>query len=93
MDMSPEQQLATAWRLERGYVGRGGVVVVYRDEVQSWVNALRDPDHWVAGCVAVAEDGQTWITIAGDEAKGALMWLPTGDPDGGMELDRSSPAL
>ncbi len=79
--MSVEQQLATDWRTQNGYVGRGGVVVIYRNEVGGWCDALRDPGHWVAGCVAVAEDGQQWVTIAGDEQSGALMWLAVGDPE------------
>jgi len=45
------------------------------------MNELRDPAHWVAGCVAVDETGQRWQTIAGDDANGALMWLWLGDPD------------
>ena len=55
--------------------------VIYRGEVQSWVNELRDPAHWVAGCIAVDEAGQQWQAIAGNEASGALMWLPLGNPD------------
>ncbi|ORJ13485.1 hypothetical protein ONZ60_23115 (plasmid) [Aeromonas salmonicida] len=60
--------------LRQVYTGRGGVVVVYRGEGQGWVNELRDPAHWVAGCVVVDEAGQQ--TIAGNEAAGAVMWLP-----------------
>jgi hypothetical protein len=77
----PEINVAMEWRKERGYKGRGGVVVVYQGEVQGWMNELRDPAHWVAGCVAVDETGQRWQTIAGDDANGALMWLWLGDPD------------
>lgn len=72
----PELDAARRWRQQWGYVGRGGVVVVADGEVQSWVNELRDPQHWKPGCVAIAEDGRTWTTIAGDEQDGALMWLP-----------------
>lgn len=79
--MTSVVHLATKWRQERGYIGRGGVVVIYRGEVQSWVNELRDPTHWVAGCIAVDEAGQQWQTIAGNEVSGALMWLPLGNPD------------
>ncbi|MBN3785557.1 hypothetical protein [Burkholderia sp. Ac-20353] len=69
-------EVARRWREERGYVGRGGVVVIFDGEVQSWVNELRNPDHWQPGCIAIAEDGRTWTAIAGTERDGALMWLP-----------------
>lgn len=72
-------ETARTWRLEHGYVGRGGVIVVYNGEVQSSVNVLRNPEHWVPGCVAVAEDGRSWTTLGGTEQHAALMWLPN-DP-------------
>lgn len=64
------------WRKERGYVGRGGVVVLYAGKINSWVNELRNPDHWVAGAVAVNEAGDSWIAIGGDEQNGATAWKP-----------------
>lgn len=57
---------AHCWREQRGYVGAGGVVVIFSDEVQGWVNELRDPHHWVPGCFAVNESGQVFQTVAGD---------------------------
>ena len=90
--MPSDVKLAAAWRQERGYIGRGGVVVVYRGEVQGWVNELRDPAHWVAGCIAVDEAGCRWQTIAGNEAAGALMWLPLGNPDKEEGKGDDSPA-
>jgi hypothetical protein len=67
---------ANRWHQANGYVGRGGVVVIFNGDVQSWGNSLRNPDHWQPGCVAVDEDGRTWTSIAGNERNGALMWLP-----------------
>jgi hypothetical protein len=67
---------ARLWRQANGYIGRGGVVVLFKNEVQSWVNTLRNPEDWQPGCVAVDEDGHTWTAIIGDERNGALMWLP-----------------
>ncbi|WP_229503617.1 hypothetical protein [Massilia putida] len=64
------------WRKERGYVGRGGVVVFYAGKINSWVNELRNPDHWVAGAVAVNEAGNSWLAIGGDEQNGATAWKP-----------------
>jgi hypothetical protein len=69
-------EIAQRWREENGYVGRGGVVVLFGRDVQSWVNTLRNPEHWQPGCVAIDEDGKSWTAIAGDQGRGALMWLP-----------------
>ncbi|THJ45013.1 hypothetical protein [Aeromonas veronii] len=79
--MPSNSQLASEWRQEQGFNGRGGVVIVFQGEVQGWVNELRDPEHWLSGCVAIDEAGQQWQTIAGSENAGAFMWLPLGDPD------------
>lgn len=67
---------ARRWRKIWGYEGRGGVVVLFDGEVQSWVNELRNPEDWQPGCIAVAEDGRTWTAIAGNAQGGAVMWLP-----------------
>lgn len=69
-------ELATSYRKEYGYVGKAGVVIVYKDEVQGWCNELRDPQQWVAGCFAIDEQGNYWTSIAGNDYDGALMWLP-----------------
>lgn len=67
---------AHLWREQWGYVGRGGVVVLLDGQVQSWVNELRNPEHWQPGCLAFDEAGRGWITIASTAQGGALMWLP-----------------
>lgn len=67
---------ACRYRQQEGLVGKGGVVVFFRGEVQGWVNRLRNPDHWQPGCIAVDEQGHMWTTLAGNERAGALMWLP-----------------
>jgi hypothetical protein len=67
---------AISWREEHGYVGRGGVVVIFEGAVNGWVDRLRNPDHWRPGCIAVDEQGRTWSTTGGTEQGGALMWLP-----------------
>jgi len=56
-------------------VGTGGVVVFFNGELQGWVNELRDPQQWMAGCIAIDEAGRRWQTIAGDNYNGALTWL------------------
>ena len=72
---------AQEWRIINGYVDKAGVVVIFNGEVQGWVNELRNPEHWVSGCVAVNEHGEIWQTIAGNSDDGALMWLLVGNPD------------
>lgn len=67
---------AFKWRKEHGYLGRGGVIVIYAGIVNGWVNELRDPNHWVAGCIAVNETGDSWIATGGDEPNGATAWQP-----------------
>ena len=65
--------LASRWRQESKRTG--GLVVVYRGDVQGWIDTLRDPQNWMPGCVAVDDSSRCWQTIAGDEAHGALMWI------------------
>jgi hypothetical protein len=70
-----EDDVARIWRQARGYVGRGGVVVLFQGVVQSWVSELRNPEHWQPGCIAVDEKGRNWTALAGTEQNDALMWL------------------
>lgn len=58
-------EIAHRWRKSQGYAGKGGVVVLFDGQVQSWVNALRNPEDWQAGCVAVDEDGNRWVSVGG----------------------------
>lgn len=68
--------LAETWRAEKGYTGRGGVIVIFNGVVNSWVNELRDPDHWSPGCIAVDESGNQWISVGGNMQCGAVRWVP-----------------
>lgn len=74
--MGAYEALAHDWWQKNGYLGRGGLIILFRGEVQSWVNQLRNPERWVPGCIAIDEAGNSWVTIAGNEKDGALMWLP-----------------
>ncbi|MGN3966807.1 hypothetical protein ACS0ZG_31895 [Burkholderia gladioli] len=67
---------ARRYREQEALLGKGGVVVFFQGEIQGWVNKLRNPEHWQAGCIAVDEQGLSWTAIAGTEYDGALMWLP-----------------
>jgi DNA-directed RNA polymerase subunit RPC12/RpoP len=73
--VKPPIEEAQHWREEKGYVGRGGVVVVFKGTADAWVDKLRNPNHWQPGCIAVDESGRTWTAIGGTERDGALMWL------------------
>ena len=65
---------AAIWREGNNYTGKGGVVVIFNNEIQGWMNELRDPQHWQKGCVAVAEDGTQWTTVGGNNQDGAESW-------------------
>lgn len=73
--MSPTD-IAAAWRAQQGYTGKGGVIVIFDGVVNSWVNELRDPNHWAPGCIAVDESGNEWIAEGGDRQHGADRWEP-----------------
>lgn len=65
---------ATRWRIDNGYTGRGGVVVVHEGTAQSWCAQLPDPNDWSRGCLAVDELGdKAWI-VSGDEDQDFSLW-------------------
>ena len=68
--------IATKWREQNGYVGKGGVVTVFDDQVCGWTNELRNPENWTPGAIAVDEHGNQWEARGGDEQRGALRWEP-----------------
>ncbi len=72
--------VAAAWRTEKGYTGKGGVIVIYDGVVNSWVTELRDPDHWAPGCIAIDESGNQWIAKGGNRQHGADRWEPFPPP-------------
>jgi hypothetical protein len=73
--------LAQSWRTEKGYAGRGGVIVIFNGVVNSWVNELRDPDHWSPGCIAIDESGNQWMSVGGDMRHGASRWEPVSNTE------------
>lgn len=78
MDIEPINpvQIAHRWREREGYVGRGGVVVVFAGQAAGWMNELRDPQNWEPGCIAVDEAGNTWTATGGEPQNGATRWMP-----------------
>jgi hypothetical protein len=52
----------------------GGVVVIFNGQVSGWMNALRDPQHWAPGCIAVDHDGNQYEAIGGNDYNGAEHW-------------------
>jgi hypothetical protein len=74
--MVPED-LAAQFRERVGKVGAGGVVVLFDGVCCSWVNCLRNPEHWRIGALAVAEDGRKWKAVGRVRANGddaASVW-------------------
>jgi hypothetical protein len=67
--------IAQRWRKQHGYVGRGGVIVIWHGKVQSWVNELRNPEHWQPGCIAIDEHGKIWTAELGNAKEGAYFWV------------------
>lgn len=65
---------AKVWRKENGYTDKGGVIVILSDEIQGWVNELRDPQHWQPGCIAIDNNGNEWIATGGNNYDGADSW-------------------
>lgn len=78
MDIKPINpiQVAHHWRIREGYVGRGGVVVVFDGRAAGWMNELRDPQNWEPGCIGVDEAENTWTATGGDPQTGATRWMP-----------------
>jgi len=72
--LADSKMISQRWRKEYGYTGKGGVVVIFRGTVQGWVNGLRNPEHWQAGCVALDEAGNVWEARGGDSQNGAALW-------------------
>ncbi len=69
-------RLAKDWREAHSYTGKGGVIVIYINEVQGWVNELRDPQDWQPGCIAITEDGACYEATGGNSHNGAERWEP-----------------
>ena len=67
-------QAAKSWRIDKGYVGKGGIIVLFKNKVQGWVNGLRDPQRWQPGCIAIDEAGNSWIASGGNDYDGANTW-------------------
>jgi hypothetical protein len=55
--------------------GDAGVVVFHGTELQGWVNALRNPESWVPGCVAVDNEGNFFEARGGNDYDGAREWV------------------
>ena len=65
-------ELANQYRKHKNF--DGGVITIYKGEVQGWSNELRNPERWAPGCIAVNEDGDQWVTIGGTKYNGAERW-------------------
>ena len=65
-------EIAAQWRIKTGRMT--GVVVVFEGEVAGWMDALRNPEHWEIGCVAIDECGREFVAAGGNSRDGAKMW-------------------
>ena len=74
--MTNIQKIASRWRKNNGYADKDGVIIVFKNKVQGWVNALRDPQHWQPGCLAIDNSGNQWIAVGGNDYDGAAEWQP-----------------
>lgn len=64
---------ANEWRAKNPEL-KGGVIVIHNRKVQGWVNELRNPESWVAGCIAIDADGHQYRATGGDDYNGAERW-------------------
>jgi hypothetical protein len=69
-----KKHLDIAKRFREEFDKASGVVVIFENEVTGWMNELRDPQHWMPGCIAVDVDGNAWLATGGNEAGGATHW-------------------
>lgn len=75
-DLTRIKTIADEWRQESGYADKGGVVVIYQNQVCGWVNELRNPSSWQPGCIATDSEGNQWQAVGGNEYDGAEEWQP-----------------
>lgn len=66
---------ATTWRTKHP-AQTGGVIIFHGCELQGWVNQLRNPEHWMPGCIALDCDGKQYVATGGDAYNGAQRWEP-----------------
>lgn len=60
-------ETAAVWRHKYDCVGRGGVIIVYNNVAEAWVNQIRNAERWRPGCIAIDENGKTWTAVGGSE--------------------------
>ncbi len=65
-------KIANEYRAESGRAG--GAVLIYNNEVTGWQDELRDPQHWIPGCLAVIGEGRVYLAVGGTNQLGAKAW-------------------
>lgn len=87
--------IATQWREQHGYIGKGGIIVIFDGDAQGWMDRLRNPEHWRPGCIAVDESGHIWTAVDGNDQDGARAWLPNESESGDWKFaaDTAYPEL
>ncbi len=66
--------LARRYRDESGR--HHGVVVIFEGIVSGWSNALRDPQNWQPGCIAITASDTCYCAVGGNGYDGANEWRP-----------------
>lgn len=51
-----------------------GVVIFHHSKIQGWRSSLRNPEHWVPGCIAITNAGDAFIATGGNPQSGATSW-------------------
>lgn len=64
---------ADDYRIRRGLVEAGGLIVFWEGEVCGWMQNRQHAEKWCPGCLAVDEYGRWWIAI-GSSGDGAERW-------------------
>ena len=70
------QEIANKYRREKGYIGRGGFIIIFNGIVIAETDNLRVALPFVPGCIAIDECGNEWVTAGGDDDRGADRWEP-----------------
>lgn len=72
---------ASRYREQEGFVGKGGVVVMFNADVCGWCATMPVPEHWRPGCLAIDEAGNQWVSKGGSEQLGAERWTLLTPPE------------
>lgn len=76
MGLERIKKLADDYRKNERSDFKDGLVVIFGDKVEGWMNKLGSPHQWKPGCIAVDQDGNSWLADGGNPKDGAKKWCP-----------------